>query len=106
MVRTPFLKLSNSRQLGNICYFGFDSFSKAQKFARYLSGLGYTFQLRQGQMLQDPYEIKLQGHADLARTLAGWERGSQKSAANRSLGKPDKKLNLVPRPVPFNSTAA
>lgn len=62
---------------GEVCYFGFDRFNAAQKFAQYLASQGYKFQLRRSQQLPHSYEIRLQGHSDLARKLAYWDRKDQ-----------------------------
>ncbi|MBD2120167.1 hypothetical protein [Trichocoleus sp. FACHB-262] len=75
VVRSPFQKLPKSGGPAAACYFGFDKLSKAQAFAKYLSGLGYTYQLRRGKMLsQYTYEIALREHTDLAKVLAYWDR--------------------------------
>lgn len=69
VVRKPF-QPSNTP----VCYFGFDRLSQAQKFAHYLATMGYTFQLRRSEQMPQNYEIRLQGQADLAKTLAYWDR--------------------------------
>nr|WP_290227751.1 hypothetical protein [Trichocoleus desertorum] len=75
VVRSPFQKLPKSGGPAAACYFGFDKLSKAQSFAKYLSGLGYNYQLRRGKMLsQYAYEIALREHTDLAKVLAYWDR--------------------------------
>lgn len=78
VVRTPFQKRLELGEATEVCYFGFEKLNKAQEFSRYLAGLGYPFLLRSGQTLQQyPYELKLWGHADLARVLAYWDRMDQ-----------------------------
>lgn len=79
VVRRPFMS-----GWGEVCYFGFDRFNAAQKFAQYLAARGYRFQLRRGQQLPQNYEIRLQGHSDLAKTLAYWDRLDQPQARSRS----------------------
>jgi hypothetical protein len=75
VVRSPFQKLPKLGGSAAACYFGFDKLNKAQSFAKYLSGLGYSYQLRRGQMLpQYAYEIALRDHTDLAKVLAYWDR--------------------------------
>lgn len=78
VVRTPF----RTAATGEVSYFGFDRLNQAQKFAHYLASLGYNFALRRSQLMPQPYEIRLQGHADLARSLAYWDRldGQPRSA--------------------------
>lgn len=95
LVRTPFQKNPRSGQMGDLCYFGFDRFNQMQKFVRYLSGLGYHYQIHQAEMLpQYPYEVKLQGHPELARELAYWDRADQQPV------QPDRTpVPLVPKKV-------
>lgn len=72
VVKTPFRSPPTSQEL---CYFGFETLNQAQKFAQHLASSGYHFQLRRSRtLLQMPYEVKLSGHAELAKTLAYWER--------------------------------
>lgn len=77
VVRTPFR--STPRSYGSeLCCFGFDLLSQAQKFARYLAKSGYRFQICPGQMMpQFAYEVQLWGNTDLPRMLAGWDRLDQ-----------------------------
>ncbi|HEY9747345.1 MAG TPA: hypothetical protein V6C63_01485 [Allocoleopsis sp.] len=99
VVRSPFQKLPKSGGPGAACYFGFDKLSKAQSFAKYLSGLGYTYQLRRGQMLpQYAYEIALRDHTDLAKVLAYWDRmdGKQPSLNVSRAKTRDRALQIVP----------
>ncbi|MEB3291908.1 MAG: hypothetical protein VKJ24_01990 [Synechococcales bacterium] len=56
------------------CYFGFDHLQQAQKFGQQLARRGYAFQMRPGEFLAHPYEIAIEGHRELAKCLAGWER--------------------------------
>lgn len=79
VVRTPFRRSS-----AEVCYFGFDRANQAQKFANYLAAAGYTFQLRRSHVMPQSYEVRLQGHSDLARTLAYWDRLDSQQL--RSLG--------------------
>ena len=82
VVRSPFQRLPKSGGPSTACYFGFEKISKAQDFAKYLAGLGYTFQLRRGRMLaQFAYEVALAEHIDLARVLAYWDRMDGKTVA-------------------------
>ena len=69
VVRMPFRPSA-----GDVCYFGFDRLNQAQKFAHYLATMGCNFQLRRSQSMPQPYEVRLVGHRDLARTLAYWDR--------------------------------
>lgn len=80
LVRTPFRPLATHQE---VCYFGFDRLSQAQKFAQNLALAGYPFQLRRSQVVPQPYEVRLPGHRDLARTLAYWDRlDRQQNLAN------------------------
>ena len=82
VVRTPFKPGASTKEY---CCFGFPKLSQAQKFTQYLASLGYRFQLRQSQILQQyPYEVQLWGHAELARVLAYWDRLDQKQATAAS----------------------
>lgn len=75
VVRSPFQPVPRSGDFQEVCYFGFEHLSQVQKFARYLSGLGCSFQIHQRKLLrQYPYEVKLLGRSELARMLAYWER--------------------------------
>jgi hypothetical protein len=75
VVRTPFRKSSKSGEASEVCYFGFDKLSQAQRFMQYLSGLGRLFQLHHRHAwLPFVYTVQLQEHADLARMLAYWDR--------------------------------
>jgi hypothetical protein len=73
-----------------VCYFGFDRFNQAQKFAQYLAARGYSFQLRRSQRLPQNYEVRLQGHSDLAQTLAYWDRSDRSQP--RSTAAPRRKI--------------
>ncbi len=84
IVRKPFRA---SIPASEECYFGFDRRSQAQNFSHYLAKRGYGFQLRQGQMLAFPYEVKLVGHGDLARVLAYWDRQGQHLLAPGTVSK-------------------
>lgn len=76
LVRSPF------KAAPTVCYFGFDQFKQAQTFAQSLAKFGANFQLRRAQVMPQSYEIRLNGHSDLARTLAYWERqGAQRAIA-------------------------
>lgn len=68
LVRKPFQNATIA------CYFGFDQFRQAQKFGQQLALRGYPFQVRKGELLDRSYEITLEGHSDLAKCLANWER--------------------------------
>jgi hypothetical protein len=69
LIRTPF-----KTPCTELCYFGFDKLSQAQRFANSLALLGYTFKLRKSQCIVQPYEIQVIGDGDLAKTLAYWDR--------------------------------
>ena len=75
VVRCPFVP-----NFGDVCYFGFDRLNQAQKFAQYLASMGYRFQMRRSQLMPQSYEVRLQGHSDIARTLAYWDRMDQSKA--------------------------
>ncbi|MGI0486833.1 hypothetical protein ACN4EK_15435 [Pantanalinema rosaneae CENA516] len=80
LVRTPFRPLARQQE---VCYFGFDRLNQAQKFTQNLALAGYSFQLRRSQVMPQPYEVRLPGHRDLARTLAYWDRlDRQQTQAN------------------------
>jgi hypothetical protein len=90
VVRTPFKKAPRRQ---DACYFGFEKLSQAQKFAQYLASFGYPFSLQRSQILtQLPYEIKLQGNADIVSAdivsadivsvLAYWDRLDQRRLAS------------------------
>lgn len=75
VVRTPFQKTLPDGKIREFCCFGFENLSQAQKFARSLANLGLRYQLRVSQLLADcPYEVVLKEHANLAQTLAYWDR--------------------------------
>lgn len=95
VVRTPF----RTSALGEICYFGFDRWSQAQKFSRYLAGLGYNFQLRRSHLMPQAYEIRLQGHSDLARTLAYWDRIDLQPGRSRKAKQPVSLAHLTAVPT-------
>jgi hypothetical protein len=79
-VRTPFKKAPRRQ---DACYFGFEKLSQAQKFAQYLASFGYPFLLQRSQILTHlPYEIKLQGNADIVSVLAYWDRLDQRRLAS------------------------
>ena len=81
VVRRPFRS-----NFVEVCYFGFDRLNQAQKFAQYLASMGYSFQLRRSQRMPQSYEVRLQGHSDIARTLAYWDRmGQSKSRSTPGL---------------------
>jgi hypothetical protein len=85
VVRTPFQKQARSGESREVCYFGFDKLSQAQKFSQYLARSGYRFQLRPGKVLsQYPYEVKLWGQADLTKVLATWDRLDQRQVLTNS----------------------
>lgn len=73
VVRSPFRVASPT-----ICYFGFDHLKQAQTFAQKLASIGASFQIRRSRIMPQAYEIRLRGHGDLARTLAYWERQSER----------------------------
>lgn len=98
VVRTPF----RPSPAGDICYFGFDRWNQAQKFSRYLANLGYNFQLRRSHLMPQSFEIRLQGHSDLARTLAYWDRVDLQHA--RSI--PAKQPASLPIPAATPAQAA
>jgi hypothetical protein len=76
VVRTPFKAASKSEEA---CYFGFDKLNQAQKFAQYLAGFRYRFELRRSQLLQQfPYEIRIPGNAEIVSVLAQWDRRFQR----------------------------
>lgn len=85
VVRRPFQRSSSE-----VCYFGFDRLNQAQKFAQYLAAQGYRFQMRRSQRMPQNYEIRLQGHSDMARTLAYWDRMDQPKPRSRP---------IPPRPI-------
>ncbi|MBW4472785.1 MAG: hypothetical protein KME45_20780 [Stenomitos rutilans HA7619-LM2] len=74
VVRSPFRAFSPT-----VCYFGFDHLKQAQTFAQKLASIGASFQIRRSRIMPQAYEIRLRGHSDLARTLAYWERQSDRT---------------------------
>lgn len=99
VVRTPFRP---GAQVTTLCYFGFDRLSQAQRFAQSLAAAGYSFQLKQGQMLpQSTYEIQLRGHADLARTLAFWDRIDTKRQLATMREEPQPSVTAAPGLLPL-----
>jgi len=89
VVKTPF-----RTQAQPLCYFGFDQLSQAQKFTQNLARKGFRFQLQRSTLMPQRFEVHLQGHTDLAKTLAYWDRMSQErqnsvpKANSRALGNP------------------
>lgn len=73
VVKTPF-----HAQVKPCCYFGFEQLSQAQKFTQNLARKGFSFQLQRSTLMPQRFEVQLQGHTDLARTLAYWDRIDQK----------------------------
>lgn len=73
VVRTPF-----QSPVQPCCYFGFEQLSQAQKFTQNLARKGFRFQLQRSTLMPQRFEVQLQGHTDLARTLAYWDRVDQK----------------------------
>lgn len=75
VIRTPFQPVSPAGDANECCCFGFDTLKQAQTFMQALSYLGLACQLRRSSILHAfPYEVVIEGHADLARTLAFWDR--------------------------------
>ncbi len=74
-VRTPFRQFSRSN---DVSYLGFEKLNQAQKFAQSLAGAGQRFSVQKSQVLvQFPFEIKLVGNSELAKSLAYWDRKDQ-----------------------------
>jgi|GEM_PF-5290280 len=81
VVRTPF---RSPAVVGatETCYVGFDRLPLAQQFARRLALLDCRFQVRLGQQLPYPYEVKVVNQGPLARTIARWDRQVRSSQAS------------------------
>ena len=94
LVRTPFQRVSKVREPKEYCCFGFNDLKQAQKFSQFLAPTGGSFRLNQPQKLKDyPYEVRLVGHTDLARTLAYWDRRDRNAAAAKSQSNHDRLIS-------------
>ena len=82
VIRAPFQRISRAGEPNEFCCFGFNQLKPAQRFSQFLASKGFNFRLYQYQKLKDyPYEVRLVGHADLARALAYWDRRDHAVAA-------------------------
>jgi hypothetical protein len=99
VVKTPF-QAAKPGKWKEFCCFGFDSFAQAQKFMQSLASARFDFRLQQRNFLADyPYEVILPGSADLARTLAYWDRRYPAQVAVKSQLQPVKKAGHSTTPA-------
>ena len=97
VVRAPFQPVSRTGEPNEFCCFGFESLKQAQNFGQSLARMGMEFQLRSSQMMPDhPYEVVLTGSAELARTLAYWNR----HPSNQVQGQRQPKQHSPVQPAP------
>jgi hypothetical protein len=101
VVLAPFQSVSRTGEPHEFCCFGFESFKQAQKFGQSLSRIGMEFQLRSSQIMPDcTYEVVLTGGAELARTLAYWNRQTSKQVQEQRQSKQYSPVQTPVQPTP------
>ncbi|MBD2100141.1 hypothetical protein [Leptolyngbya sp. FACHB-261] len=74
VVRTPFRRSQFRFGASEICVFGFSDLRSARRFTQSLAARSIPFSLQAGEVMTWPLEVRVWGHLDLAKRLAGRDR--------------------------------